>query len=90
VVSRGPNSDPLIPYIKRDFKGQFRSPKCPRCGERMQFIRDGGSIPMWKCDEDKLVLSCSHHLNNALTGAWKKLHISNEGETSVVDGAGWL
>ena len=90
MVSGGsPHSDPLIPYIQRDFKGENPQPKCPRCGEKMKFMRDGGSVSTWVCDEDRLVLSCSHHLNNNLTGFWKVLKDTPEGKI-VIDGKGWL
>jgi hypothetical protein len=91
VVSEGPNADLSIPYIKRPFKGTSSAPKCPRCGERMSFERDGGSLATWICEEDRLVLSSSHHLLNNLTGFWKiKKWSDNQGAEIIVDGKGWL
>jgi hypothetical protein len=91
MTSEGPNADLSIPYINRPFKGTRSSPKCPRCGERMSFERDGGSMAIWLCEQDRLVLSCSHHLLNNLTGFWKiKKWSDNQGADIIVDGRGWL
>lgn len=46
-------------------------------------MRDGGSVATFVCDDDRLVISCSHYLMNPLNGTWKA-----KGKTE--DGPGWL
>ena len=49
-----------------------KRPKCPRCDEPMKFSDDGCSIPSYRCDECRTVLSCSHENCSNVNGQWRE------------------